>query len=120
MSKNGVNYGVAAINDTDEVFDIYVSLALLRPTEVIDPVYFRCVINNPDTKRQFDGSIKGIGVPNLHLGEIKKTKILLPPLKLQNQFADFVTQTTKLKFAIQKSLDETQTLMDALMQEYFG
>ena len=99
MSKNGVNYGVAAINDTDEVFDIYVSLALLRPTEVIDPVYFRCVINNPDTKRQFDGSIKGIGVPNLHLGEIKKTKILLPPLKLQNQFADFVTQTTKLKLA---------------------
>ncbi len=120
MSKNGVNYGVAAINDTDEVFDIYVSLALLRPTEVIDPVYFRCVINNPDTKRQFDGSIKGIGVPNLHLGEIKKTKILLPPLKLQNQFADFVTQTTKLKLEIQKSLDETQTLMDALMQEYFG
>ena len=99
MSKNGVNYGVAAINDTDEVFDIYVSLALLRPTEVIDPVYFRSVINNPDTKRQFDGSIKGIGVPNLHLGEIKKTKILLPPLELQNQFADFVTQTTKLKLA---------------------
>lgn len=102
MSKNGVNYGVAAINDTDEIFDIYVSLALLRPTEVINPVYFRCVINNPDTKRQFDGSIKGIGVPNLHLGEIKKTRILLPPIELQNQFADFVRQTDKSKFAEQK------------------
>lgn len=120
MSKNGVNYGVAAINDTDEIFDIYVSLALLRPTEVINPVYFRCVINNPDTKRQFDGSIKGIGVPNLHLGEIKKTRILLPPIELQNQFADFVRQTDKSKVAVQKAIDETQLLFDSLMQQYFG
>lgn len=120
MSKNGVNYGVAAVNDTDEVFDIYVSLALLRPMEVINPVYFRCAINNPDTKRQFDSSIKGIGVPNLHLGEIKKTKIILPPLSMQNEFENFVIQVDKLKFEVQKSLDETQTLMDSLMQQYFG
>ena len=120
MSKNGVNYGVAAINDTDEVFDIYVSLALLRPTEVINPVYFRCVINNPDTKRQFDGSIKGIGVPNLHLGEIKKTKILLPPMELQEEYVLFVHQVDKSKVAVQKALDETQLLFDSLMQQYFG
>ena len=98
MSKNGVNYGVAAINDTDEVFDIYVSLALLRPKEMIDPIFFRCVINNPETKRQFDSSIKGVGVPNLHLSEIKKTKIFLPPMKLQKEFVNFVKQVDKSKF----------------------
>ena len=97
MSKNGVNYGVAAVNDTDEVFDIYVSLALLRPKKIIDPVFFRCVINNPETKRQFDSSIKGIGVPNLHLGEIKKTKIFLPPMELQKEFVNFVKQVDKSK-----------------------
>lgn len=120
MSKNGVNYGVAAVNDSDEVFDIYVSLALLRPKPIINPIYFRCVLNNPDTKEQFDSSIKGIGVPNLHLGEIKKTKILLPPIKLQNQFAAFVHQVDKSKVAVQKSLDEAQLMFDSLMQQYFG
>lgn len=120
MSKNGVNYGVAAVNDSDEVFDIYVSLALLRPKPIINPIYFRCVLNNPDTKEQFDSSIKGIGIPNLHLGEIKKTKILLPPIKLQNQFAAFVHQVDKSKVAVQKSLDEAQLLFDSLMQQYFG
>ena len=120
MSKNGVNYGVAAVNDTDEVFDIYVSLALLRPRDVIDPVFLRCVINNPETKRQFDSSIKGIGVPNLHLGEIKKTKILLPPKELQKAFVAFVKQLDKSKLIIQKSLDELETLNEALMQKYFG
>ena len=121
MSKNGVNYGVAAVNDTDEIFDIYVSLALLRPrVDKVNPVYFRCAINNPDTKRQFDGSIKGIGVPNLHLGEIKKTKILLPPMSKQNEFVAFVAQTDKSKAVVQKALDEAQTLFDSFMQQYFG
>ena len=120
MSKNGVNYGVAAVNDSDEIFDIYVSLALLRPTSKINPVYFRCAINNPDTKRQFDNGIKGIGVPNLHLNEIKKTKILLPPLSMQSQFATFVEQTEKTKTTISKSLEKLETLKKALMQDYFG
>ena len=100
MSKNGVNYGVAAVNDTDEVFDIYVSLALLRPKKIIDPVFLKCVINNPETKWQFDSSIKGIGVPNLHLGEIKKTRMFLPPIELQNQFADFVRAIDKSKVSL--------------------
>lgn len=104
MSKNGVNYGVAAVNDTDEVFDIYVSLALLRPKKIIDPVFLKCVINNPETKWQFDSSIKGIGVPNLHLGEIKKTRMFLPPIELQNQFADFVRAIDKSKVAICRAL----------------
>ena len=120
MSKNGVNYGVAAVNDTDEIFDIYVSLALLRPKELIDPVFFRCMINNPETKKQFDSSIKGIGVPNLHLGEIKKTKIFLPPMKLQKEFVSFAEQVNKSKIEVQKALDETQKLFDSLMQQYFG
>ena len=50
----------------------------------------------------------------------QKLKIFLPPLELQNQFADFVRSTDKLKVEIQKSLDETQILFDSLMQKYFG
>ena len=103
MSKNGVNYGVAAVNDTNEIFDIYVSLALLRPkTNKVNPMYLRCAINNPDTKHQFDASIKGVGVPNLHLGEIKKTKILVPPMEMQNTFVEFITQVDKLKVSVSR------------------
>ena len=120
MSKNGVNYGVAAVNDTDEIFDIYVSLALMRPLDIIEPYYFRCVLNSEQTKKQFDSSIKGIGVPNLHLGEIKKTKIILPPIELQKEFVEFVKLIDKSKFEIQKSLEKLETLKKALMQKYFG
>ena len=51
---------------------------------------------------------------------IGEVEIPVPPIDLQNEFLDFVTQVDKLKFEVQKSLDETQTLMDSLMQQYFG
>ena len=118
LAKNGTT-GIAAIVDRDEVFDIYVSLALLRPIE-INSVYLWAAINSVETKQQFDSSLKGIGVPNLHLGEIKKAKIIVPPIEEQNKFADFVQQVDKSKVAVQKALDEAQLLFDSLMQKYFG
>ena len=118
LAKNGTT-GVAAVVETDEIFDIYVSLALLRPIDM-NSIYLWAAVNSADTKHQFDSSLKGIGVPNLHLGDIKKTKIIVPPLELQSQFADFVTQIDKSKATVQKALDETQLLFDSLMQQYFG
>ena len=118
LAKNGTT-GVAAIVDKEIVFDIYVSLALLRPHDV-NEVYLWAAINSDGTKKQFNSSLKGIGVSNLHLGEIRKTRIIIPPIDLQNQFATFVTQIDKSKFAVQKSLEKTQLLFDSLMQEYFG
>ena len=98
LAKNGTT-GVAAIVDVDEIFDIYVSLALLRPIEM-NSIYLCAAINSQETKEQFNRSLKGIGVPNLHLGEIKKTKILNPPIKMQNEFANFVAQVDKSKLTL--------------------
>lgn len=118
LAKNGTT-GIAAVVDRDEVFDIYVSLALLRPIE-INSVYLWTAINSLETKQQFDSSLKGIGVPNLHLGEIKKAKIIVPPIEEQTKFAAFVEQTDKSKLAIQQSLDKLELLKKSLMQRYFG
>ena len=49
-----------------------------------------------------------------------KVKIPLPPLTLQNQFADFVAEVDKSQLAIKKSLEELETLKKSLMQAYFG
>ncbi|WP_436340466.1 restriction endonuclease subunit S [Lactobacillus johnsonii] len=63
---------------------------------------------------------KGGNQPNLNSQIIKNFEILVPPISLQNEFANFVQQVDKSKVAVQKSLDETQKLYDSLMQEYFG
>jgi len=87
LAKNGTT-GVAAIVDKDVVFDIYVSLALLRPNEKILPKYLLYNINSRNVKTQFDSRIDSVGVPNLHLREIKEVEIPLPPLDIQKQIVD--------------------------------
>ena len=56
----------------------------------------------------------------LTIEKMEKLQIPVPPLSLQNQFADFVQQVDKSKFAVQKSLEKSETLYKSLMQEYFA
>lgn len=59
-------------------------------------------------------------IPDLNHGEFYKIKVFEPPIDLQKEFDEFKMQVDKSKVAVQKALDETQTLFDSLMQEYFG
>ncbi|CGG32135.1 restriction endonuclease subunit S [Streptococcus pneumoniae] len=60
------------------------------------------------------------GQPKITQKPLENQKYILPPLALQNEFADFVVQIDKSQLAIQKSLEELETLKKSLMQEYFG
>ena len=101
LAKNGTT-GVAALVDKEEIFDIYVSLAILRLKKEYNPKYILEGINSIETNQQFKRSLKGIGVPNLHLKEIKKVKIPIPSIELQNKFAERIEKIEKLKFTIWK------------------
>ena len=66
------------------------------------------------------GCINGAVTKTITKTELKKIPVMLPPMELQNEFAEFVKQVDKSKVAVQKALDETQILFDSLMQKYFG
>ena len=63
---------------------------------------------------------EGAGVPTLNRNIVHEKEIINAPLELQQQFAAFVQQIDKSKFAVQKSLEKAETLYKSLMQEYFG
>ena len=63
---------------------------------------------------------QGAGQPNLNGNMIKNFQVLVPPIELQKEYVDFVHQINKSKVAVQKALEQTQTLFDSLMQKYFG
>lgn len=63
---------------------------------------------------------KAVTIPSLTKADLLKIIIPIPPIELQNQFADFVKQVDKSKVVVKKALDEAQILFDSLMQEYFG
>ena len=64
---------------------------------------------------------KGSGIKNIGaVSYIKNMEIALPPIEVQQQFAEFINQSDKSKMAVQRSLDELETLKKSLMQTYFG
>lgn len=85
------------------------------------PDYFAEYLKHQRAKRYFLGCAKQTtGIASINMKQLKALPVLLPPLKLQNEFSAFVRQVDKSKVAVQKALDETQTLFDSLMHEYFG
>ena len=50
------------------------------------------------------GMAKGGNQPNLNIGIIKRFQVLVPPIELQSQFADFVNQVNKSKLVIKNLL----------------
>ena len=71
-------------------------------------------------RNQINSMQAGSTVAYLSIAMIKKLNIMLPPLALQNQFADFVTEVEKQKSTVKQSLEQLETLKKKLMQDYFG
>ena len=65
-------------------------------------------------------SITGSAQPKLNQAKLNAMLIPIPEKNLLDSYLDIVKQVNKSKVAVQKALDETQTLFDSLMQEYFG
>lgn len=63
---------------------------------------------------------KAVNQASINQGDVQSLNVVVPPLSLQNQFADFVAEVDKSKVEVQKALDQTQLLFDSLMQQYFG
>ncbi len=61
-------------------------------------------------------ALKGI----LSKSKLEEKEFFVPPMELQNEFAEFVNQVNKSKVAVQKAVEETTILYDSLLQEYFG
>jgi len=97
LSKNWINSWISAIVDKEIDFSIYVSLALLRPIEnLIIAKYLNKIINTENTLNKFKLRFKWAWVPNLHLWEIRKVKIPLPPLSEQQKIVDELDEIQKL------------------------
>lgn len=88
--------------------------------DTFNELYLYYAIRSDDVQYQFSGKVNGATVKNLNSELVKNTFIKLPSMELQEQFATFVEQVDKSKLAIQKSLDQLETLKKSLMQKYFG
>ena len=85
--------------------------------EIIVPYLLR-VLKTDSMRVKMAG--RGANIQNLNQQILGTLVIPVPPMELQEQFANYVKQVDKSKVAIQAALDKAQLLFDSLMQKYFG
>lgn len=62
----------------------------------------------------------GAAMPALSFGSFKLFEVYLPPLSLQQQFAEKIEKIEKQKELIRKSIEEVEMLFNSRMDYYFG
>ena len=90
--------------------------------ENVNSIFLWQVLIHPLLKLQIQRVSSGTSGSMKNISKSNFLKLKVPDVneESQNKFASFVQQVDKSKVAIQKSLDETQTLFDSLMQKYFS
>lgn len=114
----GVNYGTAAINLFHYEFSMK-NVALLKyKRNVLTGEYLQCYLNY---KREYiiDQNKTGGAQTFMGLATIKQINIIIPPLDLQNKFAQIVTKIEEQKSLVKQLITESQNLLNSLMSKYF-
>ena len=79
--------------------------------------YLLQVLKTDSMRKNMAG--RGANIQNLNQQILGELMIPIPPIELQNQFADFVKQVDKLKIKMKKSLKALENNFNSLMQKAF-
>ena len=94
-------------------FTPVVRLITLIPNKNNNIIYLKYAVEELNLKKL------GSGVAQLTIPVFSKYKLNLPPIELQNKFAERIEKIEKLKFEIEKSIEESQKLYNSLISKYF-
>ena len=86
----------------------------------INPVYSLKILSSEETKKYLLDNAKGATMLNINGGIVENIEIPLPPLSLQQQFADKISAIEAQKELVKQSIAETQYLFNLRMDYYFN
>lgn len=95
-------------------------LVLRDKTGIFDKIYLYAALSSDHAYSCFQALAAGSVVSNLNKELVGRFVISIPPLDLQNQFADFVQQSDKSKLALQQTITSLENTIKSLMQQYVG
>ncbi len=113
--------GNPVIVNSDKEFAIKnVALIKFNENSLITNIFVRTLLESHYFEYVISQNKRGGTQKFISLGDIRKLKVIVPPVKLQNQFANFIKQVDKLKFEMEKSLKELEDNLNSLMQKAFN
>ena len=108
-------------NSEDYLFNNFTAL-IRRNDERINNCYlFMCLFVSYLSGQTRNYENKTTGIHNLKLTDyLENTRISLPPLELQDEFAEFVSQSDKSKFELENCIKNAVSMYKKILKEYLG
>lgn len=91
---------------------------ILYDKEKLNIHYYRFLLNAMTS--YFMKDVHGIGMVHLTKAGMEQYDLPIPPLRLQQSFAQKIQSIESQKASINRSIEETQKLFDYTMDKYFG
>ena len=96
-------------------------LVPLKPhKDLLNKVFFASLLRSSYFVKYISGKVAGAKMPRVAMGEFREFAVILPPLALQQEFADKIEAIEKQKELIKQSIAETETLFNSRMDYYFN
>jgi type I restriction enzyme S subunit len=118
MVGNRVGVGKSSINTCEMCTNQDILSFVDIDTSRFDLLFLKKVIDQYSP--YFDEHKRGATIQGVPSKVIKDSMVPDVPLEIQKRYTALVKQSDKSKMAVQKSLDELETLKKSLMQTYFG
>lgn len=114
------SYGNPAIIESQMKFAFQRHIAFIKPNHSMINYHFLFHFLKSDLiKREIDKKVKGAAQKTYNLVELKKLRIILPTITLQNQFAERVAVIEAQKQQAQLELAKSEELFASLLQRAF-
>ena len=120
LTKDGTIGKVAIVDKLEKPATLNSGVFVLRPkVNNLNVTYLMHSLISEDFKKFIDDIKIGATVPHLNQAALLKYKLILPPIELQNKFAERIEKIAKLSFEIEEAIKEAENLYNSLMSKYF-
>ncbi len=122
LIKDGATTGVACINDFKEPISLLSSLALIKPNfDKLSNYFLSYWFNHEGVKEKLINEfMAGAAIRRYTLKKINTFSIGLPPITLQNQFADHIKAIEAQKALAKKAMEKSEDLFNSQLQKAFN
>ena len=88
--------------------------------EIVLPSYIFAYTKSSYYRSFVSKAQNAVAQPNINAKQYSDLLVPVPPLSLQEEFAEKVEAIERQKALVQQSIEETQTMFDYTMDKYFG
>ena len=110
---------VSLVDESLQGANVTRGIAPLLFSENVERWFMYYQVKSSSVRGVISSLTRGIALKQINISDLRKIRLILPPLSLQQSFAHKIEQIERQKAAVQSTITDLETLLAARMQYWF-